>query len=267
MKKCVACAEEIQNAAKLCRHCNTLQNDQRFSVPQKPDLLNPHSEATSHEPQSAEKGFMASFLDPQSWNIADAASEPSSIESIFCTSCGVRNSELDSKCGSCGAELTKPHRVNSSDGSKLLGSQIIDSQGAGLDNALDRFVQRLGSDVYFAAAFVYGFLTLFDSLYWISWRDPFGTNSTLLFSQFLEWALPSAALVVLFINAKKPTKNLLITALVVGGAVPLFFDIVLNQTFASNPFSALGIWTFGDFVDFAASVGLIIFASLRLKRI
>jgi hypothetical protein len=30
MKACVACAEEIKNAAKLCLHCGTLQNDPRF---------------------------------------------------------------------------------------------------------------------------------------------------------------------------------------------------------------------------------------------
>lgn len=30
LTKCIACAEEIQVDAKLCKHCNTTQDDQRF---------------------------------------------------------------------------------------------------------------------------------------------------------------------------------------------------------------------------------------------
>lgn len=41
-KECVACAEQIQANAKLCRFCNTLQNDQRFH-PQSKSEAAPHS--------------------------------------------------------------------------------------------------------------------------------------------------------------------------------------------------------------------------------
>lgn len=30
-KECIACAEQIQESAKLCKHCGTMQNDRRFS--------------------------------------------------------------------------------------------------------------------------------------------------------------------------------------------------------------------------------------------
>jgi hypothetical protein len=43
MKECIACAEEIKENAKLCKHCGTTQDDSRFSSESQP-----HSGDMSH---------------------------------------------------------------------------------------------------------------------------------------------------------------------------------------------------------------------------
>jgi predicted amidophosphoribosyltransferase len=267
VKKCIACAEEIQNAAKLCRHCNTLQADTRFSAAGQGSFENAPVAQSPHSQDEVKGGFLATFSNPQNWNIADSEPNPGESKSVFCTACGVRNSELDKHCGSCGEPLIGNAALNSINTAQPYGQQFASAGSTRFDKEFDRLILRLKTDHYLPAAWVFTLATVFDSLFWITWRDPFGTNATLLLGQFLEWSLPTAAAIILFLNAKKPAKNLLISALVVGGALPLFFDLILNATSASNLFSIMGIWSFGDLVDFAASVGLIVFASLSLKKL
>ena len=70
MKACIACAEEIQFAAKLCKHCGTEQNDPRFA----PEKSSPSSPAAGlPEPQEVQH---------ESRNLGDVGSNDSSAASV-----------------------------------------------------------------------------------------------------------------------------------------------------------------------------------------
>jgi hypothetical protein len=68
-KQCVACAEEIKSAAKICRFCSTLQDDSRF-------------------------------LETSTSNLSISESNQ-----VGCGRCGSQNPDQSSECSSCGISL------------------------------------------------------------------------------------------------------------------------------------------------------------------
>jgi hypothetical protein len=60
-KHCIACAEEILSAAKMCKHCKTMQDDSTFAEPPKPVLI-PHE--CNHETLASWARRDARFMKP-----------------------------------------------------------------------------------------------------------------------------------------------------------------------------------------------------------
>lgn len=78
IKDCVACAEPIQESAKLCKHCGVMQNDERFV-----------GAASRHEVvETPAEGVLAS----------DASR-------TICSACGEANSKAAKRCVRCDSFL------------------------------------------------------------------------------------------------------------------------------------------------------------------
>jgi hypothetical protein len=183
MKKCVACAEDIQKAASLCRHCGTMQNDERFAS---------HPSGQPAQKPAARDGYAVSEFE-------------------------------DSK------------------------------------EVLARFWNAVKEERSLQIAIAYTLLTFFDSLFWLSWSDPFTALSPdiaalLGFRNFYEWFLPTLASVLLFLAWNKGEERYFTWAVWAGGFATLGLDLLLNLALGIN---FLGLFDFGDFVDLTATIGLV----------
>ncbi len=58
LKHCVACAEQIKAAAKLCRHCGVMQDDERFSS----EPTNPPQEESTETSRDDEPVYLSEWV-------------------------------------------------------------------------------------------------------------------------------------------------------------------------------------------------------------
>ena len=112
--------------------------------------------------------------------------------------------------------------------------------------------------------------TFLDSIFWLTWADPFGSTPLLDFRNFTEWFLPTVAVVLLFGAWRQRDERLLIWATVVGGFAAVALKLVINPIvsgFSGSVLQVLGIWNFRDFADFAASAMLAVVFFIRSRYV
>jgi hypothetical protein len=115
---------------------------------------------------------------------------------------------------------------------------------------------------------LYFCLTIYDSLFWLTWQDPFGSSFSLDFRNFTEWAIPTASLALFVLAKLRGSNTFLHLGLFLAGAI-IFFDISfnLNVLGSAGLLEVLGLWEFHDYLDLLSQIlALIFFFKLSKER-
>lgn len=198
---------------------------------------------------------------------------------MFCYSCGTSLNYGVKFCSNCGVSaavsppntsqgqqrpgrtVDAPRKSNQGEAAKNTGTAGTHTPSIPLNDAdpITRFWNSLKTERSLQVAVIYTLLTIWDSMFWITWVDPFRGESALTglfdFRNLYEWALPTAASVLLFLAWRKTDKPYFIWAAWTGGFVTLGLDFLVNGALGT---SFLGLWELGDLVDLSGAVMLVV---------
>lgn len=111
-KACIACAEEILDAAKLCKHCGTLQEDTSFISAQSAPATQVCVRCNEPIDANAKRcGACGQFIYHQIPAIQPAPVPTSKNSTRYeCQECGYSNPDFRTSCANCGADFVLNER-------------------------------------------------------------------------------------------------------------------------------------------------------------